>query len=317
LTNKKSNKILYQFIKLGISIALLYYLVEIVSYQQIYTAFIESNKIFIFSVFFLMFLNIYLQFLKWRVVCRSLLKIHDNKKILKSLFYGFSAGIITPVRVGEYLGRKLAFDETSLVKVTLSTIVEKFASLFIVLIVGGITSMIFLIHHYSLFYALPIFLLIIGIVVLALMLLNGYNFSTDIFDKLTHKYEFFKNLKLELIYLKNLDRSTAVLLFRYSILFFVIVILQYALLAKAFYQNGDILILLGAGSIILFVKSFLSFLSFADLGIRETTSVFLLDKIGYTGAVGFNSAIFLFVFNLLIPSVVGMFLLLKYEKRKN
>lgn len=261
-----------------------------------------------------MFLNIYFQFLKWRVVCKSLLNMHDNTKIWKSLFYGFSAGIITPVRIGEYLGRKLALNEISLLKVTISTILEKFASLFIVLIFGGIISIIFIWQHYSLVYSIPIFALLIGLTVLAVMIFFRFNFSSKTLNKYASKYQFLHNLKVELHYLKELDRNTAVALFQYSFMFYLIVILQYALLAKAFYPDGNIIIYFGAGSIILFVKSIFSFLSFADLGIRETTSVFLLDKVGYSAAVGFNSAIFLFFFNLLLPSIVGLFLLLKRER---
>lgn len=308
-------KRIYLAAKIAFTLVLLFYVIKFVKYEEILRAFSESNKVFISLVFLLMFLNIYFQFLKWRVVCKSLLKTHDNAKIWKSLFYGFSAGIITPVRMGEYIGRKLALNDISLLKVTISTILEKFASLFIVLLFGGVISILFIWQHYSPLYSIPIFLLLIGLGIVSAIVSKRYNLSSKTLNKYASKYQFLKNLKLELHYLKEIDKSTAASLFQYSFLFYLIVILQYALLAKAFYQDGNILIYLAAGSMILFVKSILSFLSFADLGIRETTSVFLLNKVGYSAAVGFNSAIFLFFFNLLLPSIAGMFLMLKRDKK--
>lgn len=309
--SKKRYKLLF---KIAITIAILFYLVNYISYEEILLAIKRANKYYLFVVFLLMFLNIYLQFLKWRVVCNSLLKVNDDVKIWKSLFYGFSAGIVTPVRVGEYLGRKLAIEEVSLLRITISTIIEKFASLFIVLFVGGITSAFFIYSYYSPIYAFPLLLFPLGIIVLVSLIYKGYNFSSNTVSNLAEKFEFFKNIKLELSYVREVGHESVKKLLNYSFIFYIVLILQYALLAKAFDQTGDIFLFLVSGTIVMFVKSIFSFLSFADLGIRESTSVFLIDKMGYSQAVGFNSAIFLFLFNLLIPALIGLFLLLKHEK---
>jgi len=258
-----------------------------------------------------MVINVLLQFLKWKVVCNSLLNISDNKKILKSLFYGFSAGIITPVRVGEYLGRKLALEEVGLLKVTISTIVEKFASLFIVLIVGSIATIYFIYLYYNFFYSIPVLLFVSIILIIFTLFIFGYKPTSSFFQKLANRINIIKQLEIELEYARKMNRNDFRLLMLYSLLFYFVIIMQYALLALAFEQEGNVLLFLIAGIIVLFIKSIFSFLSFADLGIRESTSVFLVGKMGYSNAVGFNSAIFLFLFNLVIPSLIGMFLLLK------
>ena len=310
---KKRLKLIF---KLLVTIFLLVFLINYVSIEKILSAVNASNKIIILFVSLLAILNIYLQFLKWKVVCNSLLEIDDNKKIFKSLFYGFSAGIITPVRVGEYLGRKLAFDDQSILRVTVSTLIEKFASLYIILILGGIVSIFFINSFYSFYYSLPVLIFLIILIFLSFYILNGRKFSSKIFNKLSSKYKFFSDLKLEIEYVKKMDNESVKNLIRISVLFYIVIILQYALLAKAFDQTGDILLFMAAGSIILFIKSILSFLSFADLGIRESSSVFLLGKLGYSSSVGFNSAIFLYLFNLLLPSLAGLFIFLQRDQRK-
>jgi len=297
--------------KLFVAVILLYYLVEIVNYKDIIEAIENSNKQLIVLAFLLSILNIYLQFKKWKVVCNSLLGIVDDSKIWRSLFYGLSAGIVTPIRVGEYLGRKLAFKDVGLLKVTISTIIEKFASLFIVLIFGSVAASIFISIYYSFLYSLPIILFLFALITFTVYLSQGYSISSSFFNKLADKFDFVKNLKIELSYVRQINARSVRLLMSYSLLFYLVIIMQYAILAKAFDQNGNVFMFLLAGILVMFVKSFLSFLSFADLGIRESTSVFLMNKMGYTKAIGFNSAIFLFLINLVIPALIGMFLLFK------
>ena len=159
-----------------------------------------------------MSLNIYMQFLKWRVVSNSLLGVRKNEKIWKSLFYGFSAGIITPVRVGEYLGRKLAFEDVGLLKVTIATIIEKFASLFIVLFVGCLASTLFLSIYYSFLYSIPIILLFFVILTFLILFFKGYMFSSNLFNNLADKFDFINNIKIELMYFREINSKSIKLL---------------------------------------------------------------------------------------------------------
>jgi len=302
------------YAKILIAIALLYFLINYIHYDEIIAAINQSDKELLLFVFFLSFLNIYLQFLKWRVVCNSLLNIKDDKKIWLSLFYGFSGGIATPIRVGEYVGRTLPFENVSMMKITVATFLEKFASLFLVLIFGGIAGIIFIDKYYDMVYSLPLIILVVGLVLIIFALLQGYNVINDFVKRLSLRFAFFNKLFEEISYIKKLGISAFGNLLLYSFLFYLIYIFQYALLVKAFNQGGNLLYYFWAGTIVMFAKSFLSFISFADLGIRESASVFILSKMGFSKAIGFNAAIFLFLFNLLIPSIIGFILLFKRDK---
>ena len=61
----------------------------------------------------------------------------------------------------------------------------------------------------------------------------------------------------------------------------------------------------------MFAKTIIPPISLGELGIREGVSVFFLNKFGEAQSAGFNSSIFLFLINILIPSIVGLFLLFK------
>lgn len=301
-------------IKLLIAIVLLVYLVEYVNYRLIISAIKHSNKFLILIVFLLSFVNIYFQFLKWELVCNSLLEIFDKKKIWLSLFYGFSGGIVTPIRFGEYVGRMLPFDNVGLLKVTISTMIEKFTSLFMVLFFGGISAIIFLNIYFSFKYSFPFIIFVFLLVVSLIMILNGSVLFRKIIRFLQKKFSLFEKFFVEIKYVKQLGKNNLEKLIWYSLLFYFTYTLQFALLVLAFNNGGSILQTFWAGTMVMFAKSFFSFISFGDLGIRESASVLVLNKLGFAKAIGFNSAIFLFIFNLVLPSFIGLILLLRKNK---
>ncbi len=83
--------------KILISAGLLYYLISSVEYNQIILALNEANLFVIGVVLLLGVVNIFLQYSKWRLTCAEVLEVKDKFKVFRSLFYGFSAGIITPL----------------------------------------------------------------------------------------------------------------------------------------------------------------------------------------------------------------------------
>ena len=82
-------------VKLLIATGILYYLVSYVDYKEIISALSAANVYLIAAAFLLSFINIYLQFLKWKLTCNNVLSENNNAKILTSIFYGLSAGAIT------------------------------------------------------------------------------------------------------------------------------------------------------------------------------------------------------------------------------
>ncbi len=283
---------------------------KLVSVDEIISVIKNSDKNYLLLAFLLVIPNIYIQFRKWELLSKTLLSVRKKKKIWQSLFFGFTAGVLTPVRVGEYVGRKYPYTEITLMKVTIATLVDHFSLLYLVLFVGSLVSGIFVIQFYNFLFALPFFLTFIFLLILALLLVSGYKFSSKKINMLADRFSFIKKLKTELGYVREINIKTFMLLMLFSLLHFTVVVLQYSVLGLAFGTNGSIFDFIIAGIIILFTKSILSFLSFADLGIREGTSVYVLSKLGYSKAIGFNSAIFLFLLNLIIPSIIGLVLFL-------
>lgn len=88
-------------------------------------------------------------------------------------------------------------------------------------------------------------------------------------------------------------------------------IAQYGFLVAAFSNGWDIITYFWLGMLIFFAKAVIPPVTFGELGIRESASVFFAVKLGLSSAVGFNAAIFLFFINVLLPSMPGAILLLR------
>jgi uncharacterized membrane protein YbhN (UPF0104 family) len=100
-------------------------------------------------------------------------------------------------------------------------------------------------------------------------------------------------------------------MFAVSFLFYVCFLLQYAILVAAFSNHYNFSDYIWAGNLMMFAKTIIPPVSLGELGIREGASVFFITMLGESASTGFNASIFLFFINVLIPSLIGMILLLK------
>lgn len=298
-------------IKTIIAVAILVYLAFYTDVHKIYDVLINGNLSIIGTVAVLGCVNLYFQFLKWKIICNENLNVYDFQKILFSLFAGFSAGLITPMRLGEYLGRYMYFNKQGLFRVTYAVIADKLSLLLIEIIAGGFLSLLFI---YRLMLVNNLLFLVLTIVYLFLTLLLTAFIAELIPEKyfllpkiknsrriknFYEKYEAFKitgtKLKLKIICV--------------SFLQFLCYMFQFLLLVKAFKGDIDYWLIFLAAGFIYFAKNFAAFLTPGELGTREGVSVFVLSLVAVNSAVGFNSAIMLFFINILLPAVAGIFFL--------
>jgi len=300
-------------VKILIATGILYYLIAYIDYQEIIGALSTANVYLIAAAFLLSFINIYLQYLKWKLTCGSLMSEHNNSKILTSIFYGLSAGAITPARIGEYFGRAIAFKNKPLLLVTAATLVDKFFPLVIVTFLGSIASIAFIYVNYdvSLYIVLSLFVVVFSLFYILTFIIRSERFWDNVVFARLRKSNRFTKLLSHVESLGNLDRKYTGKMTVISLLFYFCFLVQYALLVTAFSHNSDFLIYLWAGNLIIFIKTAIPQISFGELGIREGASVFFLTSFGELSSVAFNAAFFLFFINIMLPALVGLFLLLR------
>lgn len=299
--------------KIFISAGLLYYLVNSVQFYQIISALKNVNILLIGIVLALSLVNIYLQYAKWQLTCAEVLGETNKIKILRSLFYGFSAGIITPLRAGEFFGRGIEFKNKSLLQVTAATLVDKFFPLLIVSFLGSISGLLFIYYNYNVssYLILSLFILLFTLFYFLFFLFRNKKFWNSILFSKMNSSARIKTFLEKLRVFESLDNRYFNKMLRISFFFYLCYLIQFALLISAFSGRYEVVNYLWAANLIMFVKTIIPPFTLGELGIREGASVYFLTRLGESASVGFNASILLFVINLLIPALTGAVMFLR------
>jgi len=293
-----------------IAISLIVYILFFIELQNIISSFKKVNLIFFSSALLLLIPNLFFQFLKWKYLLNSTINFYDNKKIVRSLFVGLSSGIFTPMRLGEYYGRSLDINKSSLTEIAALTFIDKIFVLVSVVLIGGIFFVFFVSDflHLNIIVKIGAYALIIIIPILPFLFI--------VFTK-SNSAARFMQIKLlakiaeKLSALKTVNHKILVITFFYSVVIYFIYTLQYSLLLTAFESDSLIQQNFIMSNVIMFSKALIPQISFGELGVRESTSVFYSSFFNISGAAAFNASILIFTINLLLPAIIGLFFITK------
>lgn len=305
-----SKRGLAYLLKIIIAVGVMIMLLKRVKFDELLNAFSSANIICISVALALLIPNIYIQFYKWRYLVRLLKPNVTNRETFNSLLAGFTFGFITPGRLGEF-GRAFFIKDCPWVKVLGMAFMDKFFSLAVVIFWGAIGVMFFVGRELYIYTLAPLIifslitLIVIYYIALRPEIIRSFLYSLNIILPFRDK------IKLLMSSLDNFRRRQALHLLLLSVSFYFIFFFQFYILVCAFQQAPLVPSFFAIASVML-VKSMLP-ISFGDLGIRESAAIFFLGKIGIGETAAFDASILLFVINLLIPSLVGLFLLLKYR----
>lgn len=310
--NSSNKKILLMILKVVVTLALIYYLINIIEYKKIKSALENANYIFVVAAFLLMFVNVFLQFKKWQLICINSLNIFDNKKILKSLLIGFSGGIVTPFKVGEFVGRAVPLKSVSIIEVTLATAIDKLFPLIVVSFIGGISALLFIYFYYgvSFFITVSLVLVFLGVFYFLFLLINNKKFWDEIVYEKLSQVKFLQNHVSKFKLLGSLSQKVTWQLTFITLLYYLTFTTQMTFLIAAFLHQYDLINYLWISNLVIFSQTLIPQVTIAELGIREGSTVFFMNLLGLSAAAGFNAAILLFVINLVIPAIAGTFLII-------
>jgi uncharacterized protein (TIRG00374 family) len=308
----KNKQLGYFLIKIIIALGLILFIIHRINMQDILSAISSSDYYLIIVAFVLSFMNIYLQFLKWETVCTRYLNFNDRKNILISLFHGFAAGIFTPARIGEYFSRGLALKGKSVFKIAAATFIDKFFPFLIATFFGGFSFILYMNYNYGTPYHFSILVVITAflIIFLFLFLILKSKFLNYFPDSIKRNKKFEK-IVLNFKQLKDLDFNFISRMIFISTSFYLCYLIQFTVLITAFSHSFRFIKYMWNGSLIMFAKTIIPQISIGELGIREGFSIYFYRKIGETSSTAFNASIFLFLINLVLPSLIGLILLYK------
>ncbi len=298
-------------VKILFSALVIGFIIARVDFSRVWESLLSANTEFIAFAVVLMLASLVIQFVKWKVIARKIIGETNNKTLLKSLLLGISSAMITPLQTGVYVGRAAAFEKEKIPRVIFATIFDKITMLFITAFLGSLVSLLFLKEKYDVdsFVTVPLFFLIVILTAIILVI-----FSSDKFDKaelirVLSPKKFRKKFSAKIEFVNALDAKLFFSTLPLFILQEALLLLQFAVLIYAFGGSAQFWDLVLAALLVFFSKSFFPPVTVGDLGVREAMAIFFFGLVGVPEQTAFNAAMFLFVINLLLPSLISLYYL--------
>jgi uncharacterized protein (TIRG00374 family) len=305
-TQKKNIKIVW-YLKLIVGFLLIYFLYRnIYQHQRITDVWNSAAPGYILAGFLLLFLNIIIQFIKWRYILRTYYPGISNILVLKSLLFGITLGFITPGNLGE-LARALYFKNYDRMVITGLNIADKFSGILIFTTIGLFSLNYLLITQFRLAGWVGISLTMLNFLVIVLLWLLAFNLPWlyRMVERLPWGTGKSSKLKGLILGIQHLTRRDSAIILTITLGWFLVIIWQYHLLMLAFRQVS-FLHSFFAVSAALFTKVVLP-ISVGDLGIREGATVYYYSLFNVPQTAAFNTAFLIFFINFLIPALIGSY----------
>jgi hypothetical protein len=264
-------------------------------------------------VVLMLFFNWGLEAMKWQLLLSPLEKINLSNS-LKSVFAGCSITMLTPNRTGEFGGRILFVRPENRIKAISATIVGSISQLTITIIVGVIAIITIknATASYKLIKELPWifnqYVLVISSLV-GFMLLMIF-FRLDFLVNYLGRIPGFKKISQHISFLNFFNRKILLRILFYSLLRYLVFILQYIFLLQVLHVEIDGLVCFGLLAIFYLIMAILPTIGFTELPVRATTSVLILGLFSENVLGIQTAALGIWLINLIVPSIIGSFYIL-------
>lgn len=270
-------------------------------FAKIYLTISNSIKInwatYLF-VFLLMFINWFIEALKWKLLIAkvSIISIMES---FKGVLSGLTLGFATPHGLGDYFGRILSVQS----KNRTSLVGALFVSRAMQMSATAAFGLIGLYYLFGSFWLLSGMAICVLAVLLVLAVLKGlYSIdSISNYIQIIRTYSWQELFKVQTL----------------AVVRYLVFTSQFVLLLKFFIDTIGIELAFAGSTYIFLTKSVLPTFNFlSDLGIREYSAIYFFEKFGVDVIPVISASLTLWLINILIPTIVGipMMLNLKWQK---
>lgn len=269
---------------------------------------IKENYIIFFIVIIMMFINWFIEALKWKFLISKIERISIIRS-LRAIFSGITVSTFTPNRIGEYGGRVFCLDVGDRIQAVFITVIGSMGQLVITIFFGSIGLLYFpfysseihqIIQAIDFAYPVLIFLCFLLNILLILLFLN-----TSLLSNMLNKISFLKKYDryTEVFSFYNSKELFKVLL--YSIARYLVFTTQFFILLRLFdvtisYPEAIILIM-----IMLFVISVIPTIAITELGVRGSVAIFLFGLVSSNTVGILFATFFIWFINLVLPAIIG------------
>lgn len=290
--------------------AIAYILTSIESKKNLISLIAKDFSTAIIPYFILIIL---LQFVNWTLEALKFYFLLPNSKnlsynqVLKSIYVGNLTAIVTPKRLGNFIGRNWILNDKAQ-QVTISTISGNFYQLFITIIMAFCSFLYLYFFKTQFLLELKYYFLLLVFFYSFLLFFIGYTIFNNNWHPIVNKLKLVKYFNI------STDHLTSISFFkRIKVLFFAmsrywIFIFQYYLLFKGFNIPVDFLDVIILVGLLFGTVTFLPSFAPGNLGTREALSIFILGG----SALGIKFALVSFLVwsvNVAFSALIGAGLL--------
>ena len=234
---------------------------------------------------------------------------------IKSVYAGNAIGVLTPNKVGTFVGRALCLKDKDTVSVISSTILGNVAQLTTTALFGFIGFLIIVSFGTQLNFVnqdFPLYALLVSFI---LVIILGFLFIYPAFlYKLAVKLPFIKKFAERISYFKYINKHELFTVLAFSILRYIVFAFQFILLLKLLNVDITIISLCTFICVLYMIVTFIPSPFMGNLGTREAVVLLLLANYNSTAEV-LSASIILWVINIAFPAIVGSLIFL-FDKVK-
>lgn len=269
----------------------------------------DSNRImYLCVVMVLMAVNWTLEAVKWRMLLKNTERF-TLWESLQSVLTGVAVSMITPNRIGEYMGRILYLKNVHKLQGITVTIVGSFAQLMITAYLGLVGLV------YYLTYVLQntwLYILLIASVGLCIVLTWLYFHLGKVADKL-EGISLFKKIRIYIDVVKRFGKNQLNWILIYSLLRYVVYSLQFFILLRLMLVDVSMPAVLFTIWLIFWAMAIVPTIAIAELGIRGETALYFLSPLCINSLGVVSSTVLLWIINLIIPALIGCLFVFKIK----
>lgn len=311
--NKKIASILFKAAILLMAFGFIFYKLNnnrnIASFERLIGALSpDLVKIVLTGVVLLMFLNWFIEALKWQYLVRRIEKI-STWKAVESVFCGLTWAIFTPNRIGEYGGRVFFLSPRKRIPGAIAMGVGAMGQMVITNIIGAFALLWFVGRfmqlNFLLYYALGFLVLVFcGFFLL-------FYFNIRWLNGLLARIGFLKPFQKFFSILARYKKSELWRAFGYGLFRFAVFTTQYYLVIHLLIPQLPVFEMLMMIFILFFIQSALPSLDLLDVGVRSMTATYFFSFITGQEVAIMAATACIWLINLIIPAVLGSVFVLK------
>ncbi|MGK4566910.1 hypothetical protein [Flavobacterium sp. 3HN19-14] len=252
----------------------------------------------------LSFLNRFFEILKWQNLVSSI-KLISLAEATKQVLAALTAGIFTPNGVGEYAGKALFYEKSFAKKIVFLNLICNGIQM-VLTVIFGIFGLLYFNAEFNVITTKTIAVIfsLTLIVILISFFLKGITIKGYSLEKFVHKI----NAIPKPVHQKN----TALALARYLVFSH-----QYYFLFLAFDVDLPYLTLMSAITSVYFLASSLPTFQFLDFAVKGSVAVYFFGILGVNEWIVVFIATLMWLFNVVLPVLIGSYFVLKFKTSKS